>query len=75
MPGHALHRLDAMTAAPGHHDVLMENDRVRVIDNRLGGSAEPDPKAGEAFSGTGGAVASSDRVINRGFDARRDPGI
>lgn len=36
MPGHALHRLDAMTAAPGHHDVLLENDRVRVLDTRLG---------------------------------------
>lgn len=32
--------LDAMTAAPDHHDVLFENDRVRVLDSRVppGGS-------------------------------------
>ena len=28
--------LDAMTAAPDHHEVLLENDRVRVLDTRLG---------------------------------------
>jgi len=28
--------LDAMTAAPDHHEVLMENDHVRVLDTRLG---------------------------------------
>ena len=28
--------LDAMTAAPDHHHVLMENDEVRVLDTRLG---------------------------------------
>lgn len=27
--------LDAMTAAPDHHRVLLENDRVRVLDTRL----------------------------------------
>ena len=27
--------LDAMTAAPDHHTVLLENDRVRVLDTRL----------------------------------------
>jgi hypothetical protein len=27
--------LDAMTAAPHHHDVLFENDRVRILDTRL----------------------------------------
>lgn len=27
--------LDAMTAAPEHHEVLLENDRVRVLDTRL----------------------------------------
>lgn len=32
--------LDAVTAAPDHHDVLFENDRVRVLDSRVppGGS-------------------------------------
>ena len=28
--------LDALVAAPGHHDVLLENDRVRVLDSRVG---------------------------------------
>lgn len=28
--------LDAMTAAPDHHEALMENDQVRVLDTRLG---------------------------------------
>ena len=32
----ALHPLDAMTAAPGHHSVLIENEHVRVLDTRLG---------------------------------------
>ena len=27
--------LDAMLAAPDHHEVLLENDRVRVLDTRL----------------------------------------
>jgi quercetin dioxygenase-like cupin family protein len=27
--------LDAMTAAPDHHQVLLENDRVRVLDSRV----------------------------------------
>src|SRR5207247_3388674 len=31
----ATHPLDAMTAAPDHHDVLFENDRVRILDTRL----------------------------------------
>ncbi len=36
MSAQALHPLDAMNAAPQHHAVLMENDRVRVLDSRLG---------------------------------------
>ena len=28
--------LDAMTAAPDHHEILLENDRVGVLDTRLG---------------------------------------
>ena len=28
--------LDAMMAAPDHHEILMENDQVRVLDTRLG---------------------------------------
>ena len=27
--------LDAMTAAPGHHDIILENDQVRVLDTCL----------------------------------------
>lgn len=33
------HALDAMTAAPDHHVVLLENDRVRILDTRLGPAA------------------------------------
>lgn len=28
--------LDALVAAPGHHTLLYENDRVRVLDTRIG---------------------------------------
>jgi quercetin dioxygenase-like cupin family protein len=28
--------LDAMTAAPDHHEIILENDLVRVLDTRLG---------------------------------------
>jgi len=28
--------LDAMTTAPDHHEVILENDHVRVLDTRLG---------------------------------------
>lgn len=31
-----MHPLDAMTAAPHHHEVLLENEHVRVLDTRLG---------------------------------------
>ena len=30
-----IHPLDAMSAAPDHHDVLVENDQVRVLDTNL----------------------------------------
>lgn len=34
--------LDAMIAAPEHHEILLENDRVRVLDSRVGpGEATP----------------------------------
>ena len=28
--------LDAMVAAPDHHEILLENEKVRVLDTRLG---------------------------------------
>ena len=31
----ATHPLDAMIAAPDHHQVLFENDRVRILDTKL----------------------------------------
>ena len=31
----ATHPLDAMRTAPEHHDVLFENERVRILDTRL----------------------------------------
>ena len=34
--------LDAMSAAPAHHEVLLENEQVRVLDTQLGpGEATP----------------------------------
>jgi quercetin dioxygenase-like cupin family protein len=42
MSGQLLHSLDATIAAPEHHKVLLENDRVRVLDTRLG-PGEPTP--------------------------------
>ena len=30
-----MHPLDAMTAAPAHHDTILENAHVRVLDTRL----------------------------------------
>ena len=31
----ANHPLDAMTAAPDHHAILFENDRVRILDTKV----------------------------------------
>jgi len=31
----ASHPLDAMTAAPDHHRILFENDKVRVLDTKV----------------------------------------
>jgi hypothetical protein len=31
----ATHPLDAISAAPDHHAILFENDRVRILDTRL----------------------------------------
>jgi quercetin dioxygenase-like cupin family protein len=31
-----MHPLDAMSAAPDHHRVLLENENVRVLDTQLG---------------------------------------
>ena len=32
----SLEPMDAMSAAPDHHSVLLENDQVRILDTRLG---------------------------------------
>ena len=32
--------LDAMIAAPEHHEVLLENDQVRVLNTRIGPGEE-----------------------------------
>jgi hypothetical protein len=34
-PSMASHPLDAMTAAPDHHRILFENDKVRVLDTKV----------------------------------------
>ena len=40
--GERLAALDAMVAAPAHHEVLLENEHVRVLDTRLAaGEATP----------------------------------
>jgi hypothetical protein len=31
----ATHLLDAMSAAPDHHSILLENDQVRVLDTKV----------------------------------------
>jgi quercetin dioxygenase-like cupin family protein len=31
----AVHPLDAMQSAPDHHDLLYENEKVRILDTRL----------------------------------------
>ena len=31
-----IHPLDAMSAAPDYHELLIENDQVRVLDTNLG---------------------------------------
>ena len=36
MSPQALHPLDALSVALGHHDLLLENEHVRVLDTRLG---------------------------------------
>ena len=37
MPGaDDIEAVDAMVAAPDHHEIILENDRVRVLDTRLG---------------------------------------
>ena len=35
MAGDDVDGLDAMMAAPDHHGILLENDKVRVLDTRL----------------------------------------
>jgi hypothetical protein len=39
--GQTLHPLDAMSVAAEHHEILPENDRVRVLDTRLGPGERP----------------------------------
>ena len=34
-PAQHPHPLDAMSAAPDHHDVLLENDQVRILDTNI----------------------------------------
>jgi hypothetical protein len=35
VPEMASHSLDAMIAAADHHDILFENERVRILDTRV----------------------------------------
>jgi hypothetical protein len=42
--------LDALQAAPGHHQVLFEDDRVRVLDTRISAGCRFTPTAGRRSS-------------------------
>jgi quercetin dioxygenase-like cupin family protein len=63
--GTDLHPLDAMTAAPGHHDVILENGQVRVLDTRLA-PGERTPVHAHQWPGALYVLSWSDFV-------RRDP--
>jgi hypothetical protein len=62
--------LDAMTAAPEHHEILMENDQVRVLDTRLG-SGERTPVHTHRWPATLYVMSWSCRRIRR--DAATPP--
>ena len=57
----ATHPLDAMSAAPNHHAVLFENDRVRILDTRLG-SGERTPVHAHEWSAALYVLSWSDFV-------------
>jgi hypothetical protein len=57
--------LDAMTAAPGYHEVLFEDDRVRVLDGRVP-AGETVPVHTHRWGGILYILATSDFI-------RRDP--
>ena len=57
--------LDALTAAPDHHTLLFENDRVRVLDTRIPAGDQtplPTPTAGLRHSTRSAGVTSSDMM-------------
>jgi hypothetical protein len=53
--------LDAMVAAPDHHEVLLENDQVRVLNTRLG-PGETTPVHTHSWPGVLYVLAWSDFV-------------
>ena len=57
----ATHPLDAMSAAPDHHAILFENDRVRILDTRLG-SGERTPVHAHEWSAALYVLSWSDFV-------------
>jgi len=75
--------LDAMTAAPDHHELLLENDQVRVLDTRLA-PGERTPVHTHCWPATLYVMSWSDFVRrdadgnvivdSRSWDRRRAPG-
>lgn len=75
--------LDAMSAAPDHHELLLENDRVRVLDTRLR-SGERTPVHSHRWPATLYVMSWSDflrrdangnvLVDSRSWDHRPSPG-
>jgi len=75
--------LDAMTAAPHHHELLLENDQVRVLDTRLA-PGERTPVHTHRWPATLYVMSWSDFVRrdadgnvivdSRSWDRRRAPG-
>ena len=61
----ANHPLDAMTAAPNHHEILFENDRVRILDTCV--------KPGERTPVHGHEWPAALYVLSWSDFVRRDP--
>jgi len=67
--------LDAMNAAPDHHRIMLENERVRVLDTRLG-PGETTPVHEHAWPAVLHVLSWSDFVrIDRDGNVLLDSGV
>ena len=79
----SLDPLDAMRAAPDHHRLILENDRVRVLDTRIG-PGDQTPVHSHSWPGTLYVLSWSDFIRydpdgnvllnSRTADSRPEPG-